>query len=151
MAGRCLFIYGTLHVITVVGGNLLTLNNFEHASKKAGTAVLSAGGRSDHFPGSRTASPQAGLTTYAEPPQVICSDYEVLFKVVQNTDSWLVAPEMTLLQEQQSGRIHRIELSFPDACIELEVIEQEGRSRSPAAGEFLRLCREAFGAGGIAD
>lgn len=91
------------------------------------------------------------LPLTAETPQVICSDYEVLFEVVQNTDSWLVAPEMPLLQEQQSGRIHRIDLSFPDACNELGVIEQEGRSWSPAAGEFLRLCRQAFGAGGIAD
>jgi len=87
---------------------------------------------------------QKSLPGFSGITSLVCSDYQVLKEVVLKTDTWLIAPSGMLQEEISSGQIFSLHLKTEKMVIELSVIELAGRSRSPAAEHFIRLCKSKF-------
>jgi len=75
-------------------------------------------------------------------PAVLCSDYTTLKAILLRNHSWLLASELQFQQEIASGELCKLDVHHPALVIELSVIELHGRSRSPAAQAFIKLCQE---------
>lgn len=80
---------------------------------------------------------------------IICSDHTTLKSILLKTDAWLIASELLFLEELKKGELCKLDLTHPALVIELGVIELRGRSRSPAATEFIRLCHDFINTHGL--
>ena len=79
-------------------------------------------------------------------PNIICSDYPTLKNILLETDAWLIAPPIELAESLESGDIIQLDIQEPNLHTELSVMEQVGRTRSPAAAAFIQICQDYFDA-----
>ncbi|AXM98017.1 LysR family transcriptional regulator [Pseudomonas plecoglossicida] len=75
-------------------------------------------------------------------PNVLCSDFQVLRRILLDTDAWLAAPEQQFKGELSEGILTSLDVQNWSLMIELGAFEPSGRSRSPATQTFIDLCQQ---------
>ncbi|WP_281645713.1 LysR family transcriptional regulator [Parendozoicomonas sp. Alg238-R29] len=77
-------------------------------------------------------------------PQVMCSDYRTLLRIISKSDAWLAAPEPELEMLRETGDFHYLDINGLDIKHEVCITELAGRSRSPASERLITIVKEYF-------
>jgi len=77
-------------------------------------------------------------------PQVICSNYPLLKRILLRTDAWIPAPLSHFSSEIKGSEVLTLDVPDLNCDTDINIIELAGRSRSTAAERVINLCVERF-------
>jgi DNA-binding transcriptional LysR family regulator len=77
-------------------------------------------------------------------PKIICSDTQTLRNILLKTDAWVIAAGLDILDDSDGTKVGMLDLHPFELQNKLSIIEIVGRSRSPAAQEFIDICKQYF-------
>ncbi|WP_460164130.1 LysR family transcriptional regulator [Pseudomonas sp. S2_F03] len=78
----------------------------------------------------------------APEPYVMCSNYQLLKRILLRTNAWMPAPLSHFAAEVKESELLTLDIPDLNGDIHISIIELAGRSRSTAAKRLINLCLE---------